>query len=212
MSKIEHPLQALAEYLPPSTFLPVADYLQQYKVHLTIARERKSILGDYRNAYNNQNHRISVNGNLNKWSFLITLLHELAHLLTFEKYAHSVQAHGREWKALFGQLLAQFLKAKVFPADIEKELLATLHNPGASSCAEEDLMRVLRRYDAKTEGQMLVEEVPVNALFRMKDGRIFKKGEKVRKRYRCEEIGTKKVYLFSPVYEVEMWEPAKKTA
>jgi len=207
MSKTEHPLQALAEYLPPDTFLPVAAYLQQYKVHLTVARERKSILGDYRNAHNNHNHRISVNGNLNTWSFFVTLLHELAHLLTFEKYGNRVQSHGREWKTLFGQLLAQFIKSKVFPADIEKELLATLHNPGASSCAEESLMRVLRRYDAKEEGRMLVEEIPVHGLFKMKDGRIFKKGEKLRKRFRCEETGTNKVYLFSPVFEVELVQP-----
>lgn len=204
MSKIEHPLQALAEYLPPDTFLPVAAYLQQYNVHLTITRERKSILGDYRNAHNSRNHRISVNGNLNTWSFLITLLHELAHLLTFERYGNRVQSHGREWKTLFGHLLAQFLETNVFPPDIEKELLATLHNPGASSCAEESLMRVLRRYDSKKEGQLLVEEVPQHRLFKMKDGRVFKKGEKLRKRYRCEEVGTRKVYLFSPVYEVEL--------
>lgn len=204
MSKTEHPLQALADYLPADTFLPVAEYLRHYKVHLTITRERKSILGDYRNAHNDRNHRISVNGNLNTWSFLVTLLHELAHLLTYEKYSNSVQAHGREWKTLFGQLLAQFIKSKVFPNDIEKELLATLHNPGASSCAEESLMRVLRRYDSKKEGQMLVEEVPEQGLFKMKDGRTFKKGERLRKRFRCEEVATKKVYLFSPVFEVEL--------
>ena len=204
MSKTEHPLQALSKYLPPNTFVEVAAYLQQHKVHLTVARERKSILGDYRNAYNNSNHRISVNGNLNTWSFLVTLLHELAHLLTFEKYGNKVQAHGREWKTIFGQLLARFIQKKVFPADIEKELLATLHNPAASSCAEESLMRVLRKYDKKNDGHRLVEEIPANALFRMKDGRVFKKGEKLRKRYRCEEIATKKAYLFSPVFEVEL--------
>jgi SprT protein len=206
MSKIEHPLQALDKFLPPNTFLPVAAYLQQYKVHLTVARERKSILGDYRNAHNNRNHRISVNGNLNTYSFLITLLHELAHLLTFEKFGNRVQAHGREWKNSFGELLAQFIRNKVFPSDIEAELLATLHNPGASSCAEESLMRVLRKYDEGADGWMLVEEIPSHGLFKMKDGRIFRKGEKLRKRYRCQEVGTSKVYLFSPVFEVELVE------
>jgi hypothetical protein len=204
MSKTEHPLQALSEYLPPGTFEPVAAYLQQYKVHLTITRERKSILGDYRNAVNSRNHRISVNGNLNLYSFLITLLHELAHLLTFDKYGNRVQSHGKEWKSLFSQLLARFIKNKIFPADIEKELIASLSNPAASSCAEDGLMRVLRRYDSKPDGQMLVEEIPPQNLFKLKDGRVFKKGEKLRKRYRCEEVGSKKVYLFSPVYEVEL--------
>ena len=41
------------------------------------------------------NHRISVNGNLNKYSFLITLIHELAHLLTFTQYKNRVDPHGR---------------------------------------------------------------------------------------------------------------------
>jgi SprT protein len=204
MSKVEHPLQALGEYLPLNTFEPVAAYLTQYKVHLTITRERKSILGDYRNAHSSRNHRISVNGNLNKYSFLITLLHELAHLLTFDKYGNRVQSHGKEWKAMFGVLLAQFVKSKVFPADIEKELIASLSNPAASSCAEDGLMRILRNYDPKAEGEMLVEEIPAHGLFKLKDGRVFKKGEKLRKRYRCEEVGTKKVYLFSPVYEVKL--------
>jgi len=204
MSKVEHPLQALSQFLPPGTFEPVVNYLQQYKVHLTITRERKSVLGDYRNAIQNKTHRISVNGNLNKFSFLITLLHELAHLLTFDKYGHRVQSHGKEWKKLYGELLALFIKNKVFPADIENQLILTLNNPGASSCSEDGLMRVLKNYDPKQEGQMLVEEVPAQQLFKLKDGRVFKKGEKLRKRYRCEEVGTKKVYLFSPVFEVEL--------
>jgi SprT protein len=204
MSKTEHPLQALTDYLPPNTFEPVVAYLQQYKVHLTITRERKSILGDYRHAIHNRTHRISVNGNLNNFSFLITLLHELAHLLTFDKYGNRVQSHGKEWKQEFGVLLAQFIKTKVFPVDIERELVASLHNPAASSCAEDGLMRVLRKYDPAATGQMLVEEIPHHALFRLKDGRVFKKGEKLRKRFKCEEVGTKKAYLFSPVYEVEL--------
>ncbi len=204
MAKTEHPLQALEDYLPPNTFHPVAAYLQQYKVHLTISRERSSVLGDYRNAHSSRNHRISVNGNLNKWSFFITLLHELAHLLTFEKFGNRVPPHGREWKDMFAQLLAQFLQAKVFPSDIENELLATLHNPAASSCAEEGLMRVLRKYNQQKAGHMLIEDIPTDKFFKIKDGRIFLKGQRLRKRFRCEEVGTKKVYLFSPIFEVEL--------
>ncbi len=57
---------------------------------------------------------------------------------------------------------------------------------------------------------MLVEEIPGHGLFKMKDGRVFKKGEKLRKRYRCQEVGTSKVYLFSPVFEVELVPPTRK--
>src|SRR5215217_9204116 len=108
MAKKEAHISQLQDYLPSTTFEDVLAYLQFYHVHLTVARERKSILGDYRHRTHRKNHRISVNGNLNKYAFLITLLHELAHLLTFEQWANRVQAHGAEWKATFGRLLAQF--------------------------------------------------------------------------------------------------------
>src|ERR1043165_2520842 len=115
MAKKEAHISALQNYLPPDTYEPVLNYLHFYKVHLTVARERKSILGDYRHQTHDMNHRISVNGNLNKYAFLITLLHELAHLLTFEKFGNRVQSHGKEWKTIFGKLLAQFIEHNVFP-------------------------------------------------------------------------------------------------
>jgi SprT protein len=204
MPKKEVPMGKLNDYLPDGTYEAVLGFLRQYKVHLTIARERKSILGDYRHRTREDNHRISVNGNLNKWSFLITLIHELAHLLTFEQFGNKVLAHGREWKMIYGRLLAQFLEHNIFPEDIKAELLRSLHNPGASTCAEDGLLRVLRRYDDKESHHRLVEELSPNSLFRLSDGRIFQKGEKLRKRFKCAEVKTGKVYLFSPVYEVEL--------
>lgn len=202
MSKKEAHISALQQYLPPNTYEPVLHYLQFYKVHLTVARERKSILGDYRHRHGSQTHRISVNGNLNTYAFLITLLHELAHLLTFEKWGNRVAAHGKEWKTVFGQLLAQFIQHDVFPADIKTVLLQSLHNPAASSCADEALLRTLRRYDEKQGSGLFVEELPVGTLFQTHDGRVFQKGEKMRKRFRCLEVATGRTYLFSPVYEV----------
>ena len=203
MPKKEVPIDHLQNYLPPGTGNAVTSYLQQYKVHLTIARQRKSILGDYRHRTHQDNHRISVNGNLNAFAFLITLLHELAHLLTFERHGNRVQAHGREWKIIYGQLLAQFLQQKIFPADIERELMLSLKNPAASSCAEDDLLRVLRKYDKDKNGYKLVEELAPQSLFRLNDGRVFQKGVQLRKRFKCVEVKTGKIYLFSPVYEVE---------
>ncbi|MCX6316769.1 MAG: SprT-like domain-containing protein [Bacteroidetes bacterium] len=203
MPKKEVPIQHLQQFLPAGTGDAVLAYLHQYRVHLTIARERKSILGDYRHRTPGTNHRISVNGNLNPYSFLVTLLHEIAHLLTFEQYGRTVAAHGKEWKNIFGQLLKQFLEHKIFPADIEKELLLSLKNPAASSCAEDGLLRVLRKYDKDATLMHLVEDLPANGLFRIKDGRVFQKGIQLRKRFKCTEVQTGRIYLFSPVYEVE---------
>jgi predicted SprT family Zn-dependent metalloprotease len=204
MPKKEVPIIQLQNYLPPGTYEAVLNYLRQYKVHLTVARERRSILGDYRHRTHHTNHRISVNGNLNKYSFLITLLHELAHLLTFEQYGNGVMSHGNEWKMIYAQLLDQFLKHHNFPPDIEKELVRSLRNPAASSCAEEGLLRVLRKYDESDSKYLLIEDILTHAIFRTSDGRIFQKGEKLRKRFKCKEVKTGRVYLFSPVYEVEM--------
>jgi SprT protein len=204
MPKKESPLQQLGSYLPDGSFEDVAAYLTEFKVHLTVTRERRTVLGDYRNSHSNRNHRISVNGNLNKYSFLITLLHELGHLLAYEKYGNRIQPHGEQWKSEFGKILARFLSKKIFPPDIEAELLQSLGNPAASSCAEDSLLRVLRKYDPHKPGFYFVEQLPINSLFKEKNGRIFSKGSKVRKRFVCKEIATGKLFLFSPVAEVQM--------
>jgi SprT protein len=203
MPKVEHPLHALTDYLPENSFEQVSNYLHHYKVHLTLKRQRQSVLGDYRNAVHGKNHRISINGNLNKFSFLITLLHELAHLVAFEKFGNRILAHGKEWKSVYKNLLADFVNRKIFPTDIEQALYQSMQNPAASSCAEESLLRVLRKYDVAKKDVQLLEELSKGSLFKTDDGRIFEKGERLRKRFRCTEKKTGLVYLFSPVYEVK---------
>lgn len=203
--KKEAPLNALASYLPEGTFGQVMDFLTTYKVHLTVTRERSSILGDYRHPDGQgKGHRISVNGSLNKYAFLLTLLHEIAHLTTFNKYANNVPSHGKEWKQEFTYILHGFVGKDLLPHDVETAVRKSMSNPAASSCADEHLMRVLKMYDRQKENHFFVEQVPLHGLFKTKDGRIFRRGEKIRKRYRCEEVASKRIYLFSPVYEVEV--------
>lgn len=206
MPKEESPLRQLIVYLPEGSYEDVAFYLIEYKVHLTVTRERMTKLGDYRNKHLDKNHRISVNGNLNKYSFLITLLHELGHLVAYEKYGNRIQAHGAEWKSEFGKILASFISKKIFPADIEKELLKTLKNPAASSCAEAPLTRILKRYDPHKPGVFLLEELPDQSLFRFKNGQVYQKEKKIRTRFLCKDMATNKQFLFSPITEVELVE------
>jgi len=203
MAKSQAPLDALKDYLPEGTFDKVSEWLYQYHIHLTITRERTSVLGDYRNAVDGKNHRISVNGNLNKFAFLYTLIHEIAHLLVYDQYGHRVASHGREWKMQFSILLRDFLEHHIFPADIRDAISRSLKNPAATSCAEDDLLRVFRNHDLHKKNILFVEEVEAGGLFVLRDGRIFKRGERIRKRYKCIELSTGKEYLFSPVYEVK---------
>ena len=206
MPKNEYPLQALADYLPANALPPVLDFLHCYKIHLTITRQRNTLLGDYRHSIGDSHHRISVNGNLNKYAFLITLLHEIAHLITFDQHKKNVAPHGKEWKMNYSKLLQRFLDLKIFPPDIETALSASIHNPAASSCADESLMRVLRKYDICSSDSLTIEELSEGAVFQLKDGRVFKRGEKLRKRYKATEVKTGIIYLFHAMYEVRRCE------
>lgn len=204
MPKKEAPLAELGSFLPPGSADEVIHFLQIYKVHLTITRERMTVLGDYRNKHLLSNHRISVNGNLNKYSFLVTLLHELAHLLTYEKFGNRINPHGTQWKNEFTMILSSFISKKIFPPDIEHALMRNLHNPASSSCADTHLIRVMRKYDEQKDGKHFVEELSHGSLFKIKGEKIFRKGDKVRKRFKCVELSTGKIYLFSPVFEVAL--------
>jgi len=205
MAVSEHPMQALADFLPEGTFDRVVSYIHHYKVHLTISKQRKSVLGDYRHSGWGSNHRISVNGNLNKYEFLITLLHELAHLLTYELHKNRVEPHGKEWKAHYSRLLVDFVQQKVFPADVEKALEKSINNPSATANGETELLLVLRKYnEVKREGVLHVIDVPENALFQTENGHIFRKGALRRKRFECVEVKTGNRYTFSAITEVRL--------
>ncbi|MEJ7737381.1 MAG: SprT-like domain-containing protein [Chitinophagaceae bacterium] len=203
MPKQEAPLSSLQKYIPPGSLPFVIQYLQQYKVHLTITRGRRTILGDYRHALGTKNHRISVNGNLNPQAFLITLIHELAHLVTFTRYDNKVPSHGKEWKQIYRSLLLQVLRHSIFQPDVHQALERSLHNLPATSCADVALMRVLKNYDVIQNGLIMVEKLQEGTLFSIGGGQIFKKGTLLRKRFQCLEIKSGKCYLFSPVYEVQ---------
>jgi SprT protein len=203
MPKKEAPLEYLRQFIPGEAAALALGYLNHYQVHLTITRERKSVLGDYRHATTASNHRISVNGSLNSYSFLITLIHELAHLVTFMEFGTRVQSHGKEWKGVYRKMLEEFIKLAVFPKDILAALKQSLHDLPASSCADEGLMRILKRYDKNPGKSLMVEQIPEGQSFVLEDKRVFRKGKKLRKRYQCIEVATGKLYLFSPIYEVQ---------
>ncbi len=202
MPKKEAPLEYLDNYLPDGASGKLFEYLHRYKVHLTITRSRKSILGDYRHATGTDHHRISVNGSLNKYAFLITLIHEIGHLITFQQYGNRVYSHGKEWKLAYRGVLEDFIRLKLFPSDLHHALLKSLHDLPASSCSDINLTRVLKNYDTRNK-TVLVEDIINGTCFKTSDGKLYKRGRQIRKRIECIELQSGKLYLFSPVYEVE---------
>jgi hypothetical protein len=158
-----------------------------------------------------------VNGTLNPYAFLITLIHELAHhhvqadyeqLLRKFTFRRKVKPlpHGTEWKEKFRNLITPFLKTEIFPAELLPVLHDYFENPKASSSADHDLARALKRYDPPDPAVRL-EELPFDAVFTLQGRRIFRKKEKIRTRYRCICLKTSKIYLVSagaPVIRIEI--------
>lgn len=194
--------QLLDQYLPPQCAPLIVRWIDHFQCEFKISRSRNTKLGDYRAPYGGQGHRISVNYDLNPYAFLVTTVHEFAHLLTWNEYKRKAKPHGAEWKSNFKRMMRPFFEKEVFPMDIQRAIVQYLENPAASSCTDLHLSRTLKKYDDRPAHFCTVESLALDALFAWKDGRIFKKEAKIRKRYRCLEVATGKVYLFNPLAEV----------
>jgi SprT-like family len=195
--------EVLSKYLPEHSVDAVFELIKSNSVHLKIVNERQTRHGDYRKAINGK-HEITVNANLNKYRFLITLVHEIAHLAAFEKYGRMIKPHGIEWKLTFQQLMVSFIRPEIFPHAVLPLVANHFRNPTASSDTDARLAYALKQFDERKPDILFIHEVPSGSMFRIKNGRIFqKKGLRV-KRYECLEIKTGKLYLFNANAEVEI--------
>lgn len=191
----------LEKYLPEGFSEMVAELFLPTPVKFKIVNPRNTKLGDYRPAHNGLPHRITINGNLNPYSFLITTIHEFAHLNTHLKFGRTIQPHGKEWKQTYREMLIPFIDTKKLPIDIEQSLINSLIKTKASSCSDIDLSRVLKNYDKPKDDYYLLEDLPLNSIFTLQ-GKKFIKGPLRRKRFICEELLTKKKYLIYAIAEV----------
>lgn len=192
----------LEKYLPQHAVEPCLKLIQVTRVNLKVVNERVTRHGDYRRLSSGE-HQITVNANLNKYRFLITLIHEIAHLVAFEKYGRRIKPHGNEWKHTFQHLMVPYIRPEIFPSALLPLLAKHFKNPKASSGTDAHLSIALKRFDVETD-KTYVFELPINSVFRIYNGKCFKKGNKRTKRYECLELATGKVYLFQPNAEVEL--------
>lgn len=194
--------ETLAKYIPEHAVKPVFDLIVANQVHLKIVNERQTRHGDYRRGHTGK-HEITVNASLNKYRFLITLIHEIAHLVAFEKFGRNIKPHGNEWKFTFQRLMVPFIRPEIFPGQILPLLARHFKNPSASSDTDTTLSLALKQYD-KENDKNYVFEIPYGSVFRIKNGKIFKKLAVRTKRFECIEISSGKTYLFNPNAEVEL--------
>ena len=165
-------------------------------------------MGDYTSPRQGLNHLITINHNLNKYSFLITLVHEIAHLVTYNQFQNKVNPHGVEWKQNFKRLMQPFLTTDIFPVEVFSALRTYMQNPAAASCSDANLLRTLKLYDQDNDAVFL-EYLPQGTIFLYNGNRVFRKGEKIRKRIKCLELKTGQIYLFNPLVEVALFEETK---
>jgi len=186
-------------YVPEKSIKILKSWINELEVNIKITNARKTKLGDFR--FSNGSSMITINNNLNKYSFLITLTHELAHAFIFREFKNNVQPHGDKWKHKFRSMLLCFLSTDYFPEDILKELSRYIISPRASTYSDYKLTVALKKYDKSCSKYIL--DVKEGDTFQLFNGRLFVKGKLQIKRFKCIELKTNKIYLFHPYAEVQ---------
>jgi hypothetical protein len=194
--------ETLSRYIPEHAVKPVFELIVANQVHLKIVNERQTRHGDYRKGLSGK-HEITVNSNLNKYKFLITLIHEISHLVAFEKFGRNIKPHGNEWKYSFQRLMIPYIRPEIFPNHLLPLLARHFKNPTASSDTDATLALALKQFDQQND-KNYVFEIPYGSVFRIQNGKIFKKIAIRTKRFECLEISSGKTYLFNPNAEVEL--------
>lgn len=194
--------EVLSKYLPEHAVEPCFELIKANEVHLKIVNERMTRHGDYRKGASGK-HEITINSSLNKYKFLMTLIHEIAHLVAFKKFGRNIKPHGNEWKYTFQQLMVPFIRPEIFPSHILPLMARHFRNPAASSDTDATLSLALKQFDEGNDKNYIFE-IPYGSLFRIHNGKIFKKGAQRIKRFECLEVSSGKIYLFNPNAEVEL--------
>ena len=184
----------LRQHIPESA-LPYCFMLwQQNPFLLKITKSRQSKVGDFVSRRGAAYQQITLNHDLNPYLFLVTYIHEVAHLHVFLKKGNRVEPHGEEWKTTFKQLMLPLLQKTVFPDEILHVLNSHMVNPKASSFADADLTKAFRLFDKNAHQFSCLSDLPEGSVFQFQK-RYFKKGKLKRTRILCCEIKTKRNYL-----------------
>ena len=111
MNKMGDQINVVRHYVPDAAIPLLSKYINYWKVNLVIVPRRNTKHGDFK-ILSNGVHRISVNNSSNPYRFLITLIHEIAHLVAFKDFGYSIKPHGKEWKSCYQKLMIPFLNSK----------------------------------------------------------------------------------------------------
>ena len=186
------------KYIPKKAIPFVQLLIETHNFTLKIVNQRQTKHGDFRQLANGK-FQITINNNLNPFQFLLTLIHEIAHHTTFEKYGR-IRPHGKEWKQQFQYLMLPFLNPTIFPDHMLTPLAHYLKNPKASTDSDVKLSLALKGNTAEN-GKNFVFELPTNCTFIFKN-KMYRKGKKRKTRIECIQLTTNRLYLFNQNAEV----------
>jgi len=201
MTEFERLKKGLARFLPEEALHDVSRYLYKEPIQLTIAKPRLTKLGDYRPPHRKNYHRISVNADLNKYHFLWTLVHEIAHFETFRRYENYVKPHGQEWQSCFSKLIEPFILLDIFPDEISPLLIKHIDRPKASSCSDPDIYKAFSSLNLVKS--TFLDDLPLGCIFKF-GNHLYRKGQKRRTRYSCVKVDSNVDYLIHGIAEVEL--------
>ena len=190
-------------FIPPKAIPFVQFLIDSHSFDLKIVNQRATKHGDFRKLPNGK-FQITVNNNLNKYQFLLTLVHEIAHHVTHQKFGR-VQPHGKEWKTVFQHLMLPFLNPDIYPPKMLSHLANYLKNPKASTDSDVNLSLALRENTSEF-GKHFIFQLATGSLFTFKNV-IYKKGNTRRTRIECLNMSNQKVYLFNQNVEVVLYKP-----
>ena len=186
----------LQKHVPANAVHYCLDLWTAIPFHFKVTKRRSTKLGDYRYDHRNKSHSITVNYDLNPYSFLITYIHEIAHLLNTERHGRKVPPHGTQWKKCFIELMEPALSDLIFPSDVLDLLKRHLKNPKASTYADAKLVMALRHYDEQKSDLIPLDNLEDGKVFEF-NNRTYTKLNLRRTRVLCRESRSTKKYLIS---------------
>jgi len=191
----DHQRAVFAKHIPEFAVDYCFQLWKEFNFNFKISKKRNTKLGDYRHDSSTKIHSISVNHNLNSYSFLITYIHEVAHLITQIEHGRKVLPHGMQWKQNFRKLMLPLLNEKIFPMDVLHPLALHIKNPKATSTSDAFLFKALKKYD-ESGLEVMLNELAISTKF-LFNKKVYKKLEVRRTRSLCLQVDTNRKYLIS---------------